>query len=80
MRRPHNLNPVVLAMFTWHSLSDGVQVTSNGVEVGKFESSPDTASGYTAFVLRDDAVKTLTLTTSSLGATEWISILEVSAT
>lgn len=54
------------------------QVTSNGVEVGKFESSADTVSGYTAFALRDEGVETLTLTTSGLGPTEWISILEVS--
>lgn len=46
--------------------------------MGKFESSAETASGFTAFALRDDAVETLTLTTSGLGSDEWISILEVS--
>lgn len=60
------------------SLLLGVQVTSNGVDVGKFESSAITQSGFTAFSLNGDAVETLTLTTSGLGADEWISILEVS--
>lgn len=58
-------------------LLDAAQVTSNGVDVGTFESSSETASGYTTFVLHADDVETLTLTPSGLGIYEWISLLEV---
>ena len=42
---------------------DAVQVSSNGVEVARFEAS--TESTFTTFSLQDDAVETLTLTSSS---------------
>lgn len=55
---------------------DAVQVSSNGVDVARFESSSDAT--FTAFGLHDDAVETLTLTSSSgIFEFEGISILEV---
>lgn len=55
---------------------DAVQVKSNGVDIGRFESSSE--STFTAFGLNENAVETVTLTSSS-GKFEFegFSILEV---
>ena len=54
------------------------KVASNGVDVGTFDSSSESASAYySTFVLHGDDVETLTLTASGLDTYQWISLLEV---
>lgn len=55
---------------------DAVQVKSNGVDMGRFESSSE--STFTAFDLHENAVETVTLTSSSgLFEFEGFGLLEV---
>ena len=53
------------------------KVASNGVDVGSFDSSSESASAYSSFVLHGNDVETLTLTSSGLDTYQWISLLEV---
>lgn len=53
-----------------------IQLTSDGEHLGDIVSTPSEDT-FTRFGLHENEVETLTLTTSGLGAFQWISVLEV---